>query len=223
MMAITSFASPVVKTGKAASRHAKEYQRLLGASLPHVIETEEENEYYLKVVEGLNARSSALTPAEEKLAELLILLIEDFEERHYALRRASPRETLLELMRANNLKQKDLVDVFAHAQHCLGSDDRQASAHPRTRPAAQRAIPRLPRVVRLDGGGRIVTPEELHMARSKVGIALDAETLASVEKLVRQSMFASRSSGDPGGRGGETGAAGTKPAGTRKRQAQPGF
>ncbi|MGO9274972.1 MAG: helix-turn-helix domain-containing protein [Terriglobia bacterium] len=112
MMAITSFASPVVKTGKAASRHAKEYQRLLGASLPHVIETEEENEYYLKVVEGLNARSSALTPAEEKLAELLILLIEDFEERHYALRRASPRETLLELMRANNLKQKDLVDVF---------------------------------------------------------------------------------------------------------------
>jgi len=31
------------------------------------------------------------------------------------------------------------------------------------------------------------------MARSKVGITLDAETLDSVDKLVRQSMFASRS------------------------------
>ncbi len=31
------------------------------------------------------------------------------------------------------------------------------------------------------------------MARSKVGITLDAETLESVDKLVRQSMFASRS------------------------------
>jgi len=31
------------------------------------------------------------------------------------------------------------------------------------------------------------------MARSKVGITLDAETLESVDKLVRQSMFSSRS------------------------------
>ncbi|HMD96530.1 MAG TPA: ribbon-helix-helix domain-containing protein [Terriglobia bacterium] len=31
------------------------------------------------------------------------------------------------------------------------------------------------------------------MARSKVGITLDTETLESVDKLVRQSMFASRS------------------------------
>ncbi len=112
MTAITSFAWPAVKAGKVASRHAKEYQRLLGASLPHVIETEDENEYYIKVLEGLNARSGALTPAEEKLAELLVLLIEDFEERHYALRKASPLEALLELMRANKLKQKDLADVF---------------------------------------------------------------------------------------------------------------
>ena len=110
--AMYSFAPPAVKAGKMITRHAKEYQRLLDANLPHVIETEEENEYYRKVLEGLAARSSTLTPAEERLADLLTLLIEDFEERHYALRRASPVEALLELMRANNLKQKDLVDVF---------------------------------------------------------------------------------------------------------------
>ena len=46
------------------------------------------------------------------MAELLTLLIEDFEEKHYALKAASPIEILGELMLANNLKQKDLLDVF---------------------------------------------------------------------------------------------------------------
>ncbi len=40
------------------------------------------------------------------------MLIEDFEEKHYALKAASPVEVLNELMQANNLKQKDMVDVF---------------------------------------------------------------------------------------------------------------
>jgi HTH-type transcriptional regulator/antitoxin HigA len=46
------------------------------------------------------------------MADLLTLLIEDFEEKHYTLKAASPVEVLNELMLANNLKQKDLVDVF---------------------------------------------------------------------------------------------------------------
>jgi len=46
------------------------------------------------------------------MAELLTLLIEDFEEMHYALKAATPLDVLNELMQANNLKQKDLVDVF---------------------------------------------------------------------------------------------------------------
>jgi HTH-type transcriptional regulator/antitoxin HigA len=49
------------------------------------------------------------------MAELLTLLIEDFEEKHYALKAASPVEVLNELMRANNLKQKDLLDVIGTA------------------------------------------------------------------------------------------------------------
>jgi HTH-type transcriptional regulator/antitoxin HigA len=43
---------------------------------------------------------------------LLTLLIEDFEERHYTLKPASPLDHLRELMAANDLKQKDLVDIF---------------------------------------------------------------------------------------------------------------
>jgi mRNA interferase HigB len=50
--------------------------------------------------------------AEKRLAELLTLLIEDFEEKHYGLEPSAPIEVLNELMLANNLKQKDLLDVF---------------------------------------------------------------------------------------------------------------
>ena len=53
-----------------------------------------------------------MSAAERRMAELLTLLIEDFEEKHYALKCAGPIEVLNELMLANDLKQKDLVDVF---------------------------------------------------------------------------------------------------------------
>ena len=42
----------------------------------------------------------------------MTLLIEDFEERHYGFETASPVEVLKELMLANDLKQKDRLDVF---------------------------------------------------------------------------------------------------------------
>src|SRR5258708_18852665 len=60
----------------------------------------------------LDQRGSNLTPAEQRMAEMLTLLIEDFGESAYALEPASPVEILRELMDANNLRQKDLVDVF---------------------------------------------------------------------------------------------------------------
>ena len=77
-----------------------------------MIETQEENEACTRLLEKLDERSEQLTVAEKKLAELLTLLIEDFERQHYKLKRAAPQEAVLELMRANRLKQKDLVEVF---------------------------------------------------------------------------------------------------------------
>ncbi len=89
-----------------------DYADLLARTLPKVIETEEENEHYLKLLEDLDEREGHLTSAEERLASLLTLLIEDFEGRHYQLNRATPIEALQELMAAHGLKQKDLVDIF---------------------------------------------------------------------------------------------------------------
>ena len=77
-----------------------------------MIETQEENEACTRLLKKLDERSEQLTAAEKKLAELLTLLIEDFEQQHYKLKPAAPREAVLELMRANGLRQKDLVKVF---------------------------------------------------------------------------------------------------------------
>lgn len=106
-------AAPTVsRLGRKPALNPREYQRLLGRTLPRVIRTEAENEHYLELLAQLDARSEELTPAEKELADLLTLLIEDFEEHCYAVKAASPLEVLHELMRANSLKQKDLVDVF---------------------------------------------------------------------------------------------------------------
>jgi HTH-type transcriptional regulator/antitoxin HigA len=42
----------------------------------------------------------------------LTVLIDQYEERRYPIRKASPRQTLKHLMEARNLKQKDLWKVF---------------------------------------------------------------------------------------------------------------
>jgi HTH-type transcriptional regulator/antitoxin HigA len=89
-----------------------EYGALLGKFSPKVIRTEKENEAYTEILHDLDRRSNTLTPAEKELAELLTLLIEDFEEKQYQLPRAKPLEVLRFLMDQHGLKQKDLLDVF---------------------------------------------------------------------------------------------------------------
>ena len=89
-----------------------EYSRLLTKFSPKVIRTEKANEEYTEALYELDQRSARLTRAEKELAELLILLIEDFESKRYKLPRAKPVEILRFLMDQHGLKQKDLVDVF---------------------------------------------------------------------------------------------------------------
>lgn len=95
-----------------ATTARSEYAALLSSTLPAVIRSEAENERCIRRLEELDRKGSRMSAAERRMAELLTLLIEDFEEKHYALKAASPVDVLQELMRANDLKQKDLVDVF---------------------------------------------------------------------------------------------------------------
>jgi HTH-type transcriptional regulator / antitoxin HigA len=82
------------------------------------IETEAENEAAIMLAESLEHRQR--TPEEDALLELLIILIEKFEDASYPapnvepVRGASPLENrmLLHLMEARNMKQEELVGVI---------------------------------------------------------------------------------------------------------------
>jgi HTH-type transcriptional regulator/antitoxin HigA len=91
----------------------KKYGKLLAEVLPRRIETEEENEYYLEIVEQMMKKGAEkFSPEESKLFDLLVTLIEEFEEEAYPMGNASPHNVLLHLMEARDLKQADLLDVF---------------------------------------------------------------------------------------------------------------
>jgi HTH-type transcriptional regulator/antitoxin HigA len=98
-----------------ATAARSEYAALLSSALPAVIRSEAENERYIALLEELDGKGSRMTAAERRMAELLTLLIEDFEEKHYSLKSANPVEVISELMLANSLKQKDMLDVFGTA------------------------------------------------------------------------------------------------------------
>ena len=90
----------------------QEYKDLLVENLPKAISTEQENERATQQLESLLSKPKH-TRAEVEFIKLLTVLIEDFEEKHYAVaRKATPVEVLQELMAVNGLKQKDLTSVF---------------------------------------------------------------------------------------------------------------
>lgn len=91
--------------------HLGQYRNLLAKALPRVVETPEENERLLAIAHGLQAKDR-LSAAERKLLELLLVLIEKFEEAQYSTANAKPYEILRELMSAREMKPGDLYHVF---------------------------------------------------------------------------------------------------------------
>lgn len=89
----------------------KVYGQLLRRTLPHVIRTDEELARLTEELLRLDEREDA-TAEENELAELLTILIDEYEERRYPIRKASPRETLQHLMEVRSLTQKDLWKIF---------------------------------------------------------------------------------------------------------------
>ena len=88
------------------------YRRLLSQAMPVVIETEEENERMLAIVEKLMDKGENLSPEEDKILKLLARLIEDFEKRYYQPEDATPLEVLQHLMESRDVKQTHLWEVF---------------------------------------------------------------------------------------------------------------
>ena len=88
-----------------------EKDMLDGIFAPKVITSDAQNERYISALLELE-KKERLSAKEREFAELLTVLIEAYEDEHYPVRAVSPVEVLMELMEANNLKQKDLAPLL---------------------------------------------------------------------------------------------------------------
>ncbi len=86
------------------------YGDLLAQYQPKAIENEAENEAAIILAESLEHRQR--TPEEDALLELLIILIEKFEDARYPEPNVEPDRMLLHLMEARNMKQEELVGII---------------------------------------------------------------------------------------------------------------
>jgi HTH-type transcriptional regulator/antitoxin HigA len=93
----------------------QKYQELLLNYQPKIIRTEAENEKALAIVEELMHRSDR-SPEEDELYELLITLVEKFEQEYYQpSSTTNPQSMLLFLLEQRGLSTQDLIRL-------LGSD-----------------------------------------------------------------------------------------------------
>lgn len=90
---------------------AVSYGDLLSEKQPEVVRSEEQNQRYIQWLEELTSQE-VTSPAQDKLIALLALLVEEYEDRHYPVPEAGPLDIVRHLMESNNLRQKDLADVF---------------------------------------------------------------------------------------------------------------
>ncbi len=87
------------------------YAQLLAKYQPKVIETEEENDRAIALAQELEHKINR-TSQEDAILELLVILIEKFEDEQYAIPSGTPHSMLLHLMEASSIKQENLVGVI---------------------------------------------------------------------------------------------------------------
>jgi HTH-type transcriptional regulator / antitoxin HigA len=85
------------------------YKQLLAEIIPVPIETEAQNDAALQKIEELMETGGE---AEERLADLLTVLVEAFEKKHYPEPKVGPLKMLRHLMETQGLKQKDMLGIF---------------------------------------------------------------------------------------------------------------
>lgn len=88
------------------------YAQLLTQTLPLVIETEEENEHFLEIINSMMSKELSLE--EKVLFNLLVTLVEKFEEEHYMpIGESSPDKMIRFLMEQRDLELKDIYHIFS--------------------------------------------------------------------------------------------------------------
>jgi HTH-type transcriptional regulator / antitoxin HigA len=86
------------------------YIQLLSEAIPKVITTDEECDRALAIVEPLHFKKS-LSPEEDALYDLLVMLIEAYEEKAYPMPFSPPHEVLQHILESSGTRQTDLVEL----------------------------------------------------------------------------------------------------------------
>ncbi|WP_375477124.1 type II toxin-antitoxin system HigA family antitoxin [uncultured Nostoc sp.] len=87
------------------------YASLLAKYQPKVIKTDEENEQAIALAEELSHRVNR-TLEESALLDLLIALIEKYEDEHYPMAESTIHSMFLHLIDAQSVKEADLVAIL---------------------------------------------------------------------------------------------------------------
>ena len=91
----------------------KKYVRLANRVVVKAIETEEEYDRMVAVVEELmNKGENRLSSEESALLETMAILIQAYDDRHYPLPATPPHEMLARLMETSGRTVKDLLPMF---------------------------------------------------------------------------------------------------------------
>ena len=85
---------------------------VLDKVLPRVITSNQEHERLLAEVENLMDKGEHRTAEEDAALELMVRLIQNYEEEHHPLPNPTPEEMLVYLMERRGLKQADLLPIF---------------------------------------------------------------------------------------------------------------
>ena len=90
----------------------RRYATLLAEAAPRVIGSGEELERASRAVEPLLKKGESRTQEENALCELLLKLIDDYQERHTIIPELAPHEMLQALLDESGKRQADLVPIF---------------------------------------------------------------------------------------------------------------
>jgi HTH-type transcriptional regulator/antitoxin HigA len=80
--------------------------------VPRIIDTEIEHKRLLNEVDKFMDLGENLTDEQAEVLQLLVTLIEQYENKVYQMKAVTPLDILHELMSVRQLKQKDIVEIF---------------------------------------------------------------------------------------------------------------
>ena len=92
------------------------YLKMIRAALPIPPETEADNNRLIRLLLEIDERAEGndLSPEEKAFSELLTIVVQDFEEKHYPLPALPPNELLRQVMAQRGMAHNDLAALVGN-------------------------------------------------------------------------------------------------------------